>query len=363
MSSEQKVTQKIWNYFKNKYPTTYEAIGLSETDIGVLVKKIFTTNPTDKTTPTDDKKERINNLITLLERKVSERVYSENRQKVTVSTNQYTMDPVIDIAFKTYADVPFDTKPTLNPVTINKPTNANDTDNINTYKKLFELDKESILNASGIDKNNILRSEFKDLLTPEERPFIYNIVIDSKDRDFAKYASASNFVIDFSPPESQGGVGNINTGYISTAFGNIISCELLDIILLDTSAECDSSDSTGLGTAPPYIILEIPELGTNYYGTNDNLSRCFATLTSYHLQDGYKHYNINGENSNHTIMKVYNPRINLNRMSIRLKMPDGTLYSFGTDGNTSTKTVFKLSFRITTLQKNLSTSFINKALY
>lgn len=358
MSSEQKITQKIWNYFKAKYPTTYEAIGLSEKDIGLLVDKIFNTNSNDNATT--NHKERINNLISLLERKVSERVYSENRQKATVSTNQYTMDPAIDISFKTYADVPFDTKPALNASYINSNDNPN---NINAYKKLFELDKESILNASGIDKNNILRSEFKDLLTPEERPFIYNIVIDSKDRDFAKYASASNFVIDFSPPESQGGVGNINTGYINTAFGNIISCELLDIILLDTSAECDASDSTGSGTAPPYIILEIPELGTNYYGTNDNLSRCFATLTSYHLQDGYKHYNINGENSNHTIMKVYNPRINLNRMTIRLKMPDGTLYSFGADGNTSTKTVFKLSFRITTLQKNLSTSFINKALY
>ena len=273
------------------------------------------------------------------------------------------MDPQIDISFKTYAEVPFDTKPAINTQTINGKGKDAPIEDINSYKKLFDIDKESILNASGIDKNNILRSEFKDLLSPEERPFIYNIVIDSKDRDFAKYASASSFVIDFSPPESQGGIGNINTGYISTAFGNIISCELLDIILLDTSAECDASDSAGSGTAPPYIILEIPELGTNYYGTNDNLSRCFATLTSYHLQDGYKHYNINGENSNHTIMKVYNPRINLNRMTIRLKMPDGSLYSFGADGNTSTKTVFKMSFRITTLQKNLSTGFINKALY
>lgn len=356
MSAEQKVTQKIWTYFKNKYPNTYEAIGLNEKDISVLVSKIVTGGATSQ----DDKKERINNLIALLERKVSERVYSENRQKNSVNTNKYTMDPAIDIAFKTYAAVPFDTKPALTPATVKGKDDESDT---NSYKKLFELDKESILNASGIDKNNILRSEFKDLLNPEERPFIYNIVIDSKDRDFTKYTSASSFVIDFSPPMSQNGDGNINTGYIRIAFGNIISCELLDIILLDTSAECDSSDSTGSGTTPPYIIFEVAELGTNYYGTNDNLSKCFATLTSYHLQDGYKHYNINAENSNHTIMKVYNPRINLNRMTIKLKMPDGTPYAFGADADASTKTVFKLSFRITTLQKNLSTGFINKALY
>jgi hypothetical protein len=350
-NTEQKITAKIWNYFKNKYPSTYEAIGLSEKDIKTLVTKIVTNNNNQ-----DDKKERINNLISLLERKVKEHVYSDNRQKNTISTNKYTMDPAIDISFKTYADNQFDPKHQSN-------IKGTTDDDINAYKKLFEIDKESILNASGIDKNNILRTEFKDLLTPEERPFIYNIIIDSKDRDITKYPLASYFVIDFSPPESQNGVGDINKGYINTAFGNIISCELLDIILLDTSTECDASDSAGMGNAPAYIILEIPELGTNYYGTNDNLTRSFATLTSYQLQDGYKHYNINAVNSNHTIMKVYNPRINLNRMTIRLKLPDGNPYTFGSDANTSSKTVFKLSFRITTLQKNLSTAFINKALY
>jgi hypothetical protein len=86
-------------------------IGLNEKDISTLVSKIVTVD----TTSQDDKKERINNLIALLERKVSERVYSENRQKNSVNTNKYTMDPAIDISFKTYADVPFDTKPSLTP--------------------------------------------------------------------------------------------------------------------------------------------------------------------------------------------------------------------------------------------------------
>ena len=210
----------------------------------------------------------------------------------------------------------------------------------------------------------MLRGIFEDPMKTEERPFVYNIVIDSKDRDRVKYPNPASFVIDFSPPESQGGsAGDINKGYISTAFGNIISCELLDITLLDTSVECDSSDSAGAGNVYPYIILDLPELGTNYYGTNDELSRAFTTLTTYETVNGYKHYNINAINSNQTVTKVYNPRINLNRLTIRLKLPDGTLYSFGAGNNASTATVVKVSFRITTLQKNLATSFINKALY
>jgi hypothetical protein len=352
------VKSKILNYFKNKYPTSFETAGITEPEIGTLVAKIITPDQTPASS-----KQKINNLISLLERKIKENMYSENRLKRTVNTNKYTMDPDADIKYTTYVDTPFSTVHSLQTPSATKPPESANND-VNAYAKLFEIDKESILDASGVSKDNILRTQFKDLLHPEERPFIYNIIIDSKDRDTVKYPNPASFVIDFSPPESQGGTsGDINRGYISIAFGNIISCELLDIILLDTSTENDSSDSTTAGNTIPYIILDIQELGTNYYGTNDELSRCFATLTSYELLNGYKHYNINAINSNHTIAKVYNPRINLNRMTIKLKLPDGTPYSFGSANNTNTDTVIKISFRITTLQKNLSTGFINKALY
>lgn len=343
------VKTKIINYLNNKYPESFSATGITDSGIETLVKRIFNDTKTSKT----ETKEKVNNLIALLERKIKENMYSENRIKRTVNTNQYTMDPATDITYKTYIDKPFSTIPE----SLKDPTSAIN----NSYQSQFEIDKESVLNAAGVDKNNILRSQFKDLMEPLERPFIYNIIIDSKDRDIVKFPNPSSFVIDFSPPDSKG--TDINKGYINTAFGNIISCELLDIVLLDTATECDSSDSTGSGNSVPYIVLEIPELGNTYYGTNDELNRCFATLTTYELMNGYKYYNINAINSNHTITKVYNPRINLNRMTIKLKLPDGTLYSFGSANNASTSTVFKMSFRITTLQKNLSTGFINKALY
>lgn len=350
------VKTKILNYFKVKYPTSFEASGITDREIGVLVTKIITPDQNSASI-----KQKINNLISLMERKIKENMYSENRLNRTVNTNKFTMDPDADIKFTTYVDKPYSPVPSLQTQSATKPLESADND-VNAYAKLFEIDKESILNASGVSKDNILRTQFKDLLQPEERPFVYNIIIDSKDRDTVKYPNPASFVIDFSPPESQGGTdGDINHGYISTAFGNIISCELLDIILLDSSKEPDSSDHTG--AIFPYIIVDIPELGTNYYGTNDELSRCLATLTSYELLNGYKHYNINAINSNHTIAKIYNPRINLNRMTIKLKLPDGTPYSFGSANNTNTDTVMKISFRITTLQKNLGTGFINKALY
>jgi hypothetical protein len=340
-----KISTKIINYFHTKFPETYQLSGFKDKDIETLVGRIYASD--------GDKKQKVNNLISVLERKINEKIYSENRQRRVVNTNQYTMDPEVDVKYSTYVDKPFSAEPSIDI-----------SNNATNYAKLFEIDPESVLNSAGVEKTNLLRTQFKDPMEPEERPFVYNIIIDSKDRDRVKYPNPASFVIDFSPPESQGGsVGDINKGYISTAFGNIISCELLDITLLDTSVECDSSDSAGSGNIFPYIILDLPELGTNYYGTNDELNRSFATLTTYETHNGYKHYNINAINSNQTITKVYNPRINLNRLSIRLKLPDGTLYSFGSVNNSATETVFKLSFRITTLQKNLATSFINKALY
>ena len=203
------------------------------------------------------------------------------------------------------------------------------------------------------------RAEDLNLLYEEEREFDYNIVIDSKDRDFTKYGSPNNFVIDFSPPA--GSASEINTGYVNRAFGNIIKCELINVIILDTSEEEDSTDSSG--NKIPYLLLEIEELGGNYEGTNDVLSKSFAMLTNYILSSGYKHYLLSSVNSDSTTKKVYNPRINLNRMTIKLKKPDGSLYNFGSVNDANTDTVMKLSFRITTLQKNLGTKFINKATY
>jgi hypothetical protein len=134
---------------------------------------------------------------------------------------------------------------------------------------------------------------------------------------------------------------------------------------LDTSDRTDSSDSKAKHAKIPYITLELTELGGNYQGTNDNLNRAFAMLTTYESIEGYKHYHVNSDNSYHTITKVFNPRINLNKLTIQLKLPDGTPYLFGAVDETGDDrpSLVKLSFRITCLQKNLATTFYAKAVY
>lgn len=379
-----KILSKINNYFNSKYPTTYPIIGLSETDLKKLISKVLKTTDSNKI-PSQEKKQllsqNINNLISLIERKINTSVYSENRTKNTVNTNQYTLDPNVDILSKGYTS-DFKPKNLVGDSNIEKSNvdlkninynNLNATE-LDTLIKSYSLDKDNnkknlslqeghlneINELINKDENNILKEREKlNLMYEEEREFDYNIVIDSKDRDFSKFSSPNNFVIDFSPPS--GSNNEINTGYINRAFGNIIKCELINVIMLDTSDEEDSTDTSG--SKIPYLLLDIEELGSNFEATNDELSKSFAILTNYTLVNGYKHYLLNSVNSDYTTKKIYNPRINLNRVTIKIKNADGTLYNFGSINNDNTNTVIKLSFRITTLQKNLGTKFINKATY
>jgi hypothetical protein len=380
-----RILTKINSYFNNKYPTTYPIIGLSEKDVKQLITKVLNVSDSHKGNVTEKKQllsQNINNLISIIEKKVKSSVYSENRINRTVNTNQYTLDPQVDILSKGYTD-DFKPKNLVGDGGMEKANVSTDLKN-KTYDNLNATDLDTIVKSYSLDKDtdkqnvsltsghldeinkllnkedNILKDrEDLNLLYEEEREFDYNIVIDSKDRDYSKFTSPNSFVIDFSPPS--GSSSEINTGYVNRAFGNIIRCELINVIMLDTSEEEDSSDTSG--SKIPYLLLEIEELGGNYEGTNDVLSKSFAMLTNYTLSSGYKHYLLNSVNSDYTIKKVYNPRINLNRMTIKLKKPDGSIYNFGAINDANTDTVIKLSFRITTLQKNLGTKFINKATY
>jgi hypothetical protein len=136
----------------------------------------------------------------------------------------------------------------------------------------------------------------------------------------------------------------------------------MNVIIRDVSDQSDSSDA---GSASyPYLLLQFDELQTNYFGTNNNITRSFALLADYSLIGKYRYYRIMGDTSENTVSRVYNPRINLNKITTRLLLPDGTPFNFGSAFTDDTSnTCITMSFRFTTIQKNLATQFINKATY
>jgi hypothetical protein len=141
---------------------------------------------------------------------------------------------------------------------------------------------------------------------------------------------------------------------------NIKSCELINVTFLDTSNIATSTD--GMGIHYPYLLLQFDELQSNYYGTNSHLSKTFAILTDYSITGKYRYYKIFGELGDKTVSKIYNPRINLSKLTTRILLPDGTPFSFGSEntGDTSNSCI-TFGFRITTIQKNLGTSFLKNA--
>jgi len=400
------LTQRVYNHFLDKYPRIFPASGIDENGIHKLVTKSLTLKQSNSNTSgykfgsRDDIRTKINNLVSLLESKLKTEMYKGTRIGTQPNTSKFTTDPLIEIPYTSYANQsPSDmiikkttnTTNTLNtPNTPNTPNNDyndeydteydNTSDNI--YNTLYDRDykdplTKAIINdggASGSDRdldanghaistlnqahNKLIASgSAKNITYVEDREFTYYVAIDSKDRNRTRNTQPNEFVIDFSP---SGGADGSN-GYINVSFGNIISCELLNAVILDTTTETDSTDSTVNGTPIPYIILELPELEKRIEGTNEALSKAFAILSDYSIKNGYKHYNVNTNQIDPQARVIFNPRRSISRLTIRVLQPDGTLFDFGDENNENTKTVIHLLLKLTTLQKNLGTNYVGQA--
>lgn len=394
-----RLTQQIHNHFNDKYPKIYPAMGIGINGVQKLVEKSLSVNPKDdKTTghkfgSRDDVRVRMNNLVALLESQLKTQMYKGTRIGVQPNPAKHITDPLVDIPYSSYTNQQPENliikKPDVHPDPvsnkvnntiledsisnddtnlISRPINQHVPDNLHdavnqsndkgqqhdnnyTDEAIATINKaHEIINTSGAARN---------VTYVEDRTFDYYIAIDSKDRNRSRNESPNEFIIDFSP----GAGSNASNGYINTAFGNIISCELLNVVMLETTGEPDSTDSTATGIFIPYIILEIPELERRIEGTNDNLNKAFAILSDYTVKNGYKHYNINTNHLEAQARVVFNPRRTINRITVRLLQPDGTLFNFGSANDENERTIVHLLFKITTLQKNLGSNYIGNAFH
>jgi hypothetical protein len=360
---------KLKTTLEQKYPTTFPISGITDKELEIVSNKIVQQSGGGGNR--EKLEQGITNFMAIMERRLKTMMYSENRLDKVVNTNKFN-DPLAEISHTTFTNQNFNpTGPAISPTINNLPSLSS---NAETYTSpQHQKGAQPIPDPTtasdykkAYEETTLLSSDDKppNFFTPETRDFIYNIVIDSKDRDRIKYPKPSYFVIDFSPANFNPAIPeSANTGFISRAFGNIISCEVLDVVMLHTADQSDSSDSAALNPRIPYILLDMHELGTNYQGTNDELNKCFAMLTSYDVADNYKHFHINADNSSHTIKKVYNPRINLNHLTIQIKLPNGQLWDFGSVDEAQIGTLFKISLRLVCSQKNLATNYYSKAVY
>ena len=233
-----------------------------------------------------------------------------------------------------------------------KVLNENNINNINNKNKNGMMEKND--NEINHTDRYILMDKQKELLKEESGDWVYYLVIDSKDRDFTAYPDPNFYTIKFSPPSFSS--GDARAGYVDKIFNNVKSIELIKCGFLDTSEETDSSD-TG-GAEPPYVMLEVEEFGTQHNGANQFLNKSLAILDTYTKHGNYKYYDVVYANEG-TINK-FNPRITIDKMTIRFRLPNGQLYNFGANNKSKTSTVNYMVFKLTVMQRSLDTTFLNK---
>jgi hypothetical protein len=341
-----KISEKIYNHFKLKYPTTIEASGFNKSTIEKIVTQ------TIKKQPLDEKS--ISKIIDIIDHKFKTTIHSNNRQGTQYDTTNFSLDNESKISMDKYLENYTNKVSIL--VDSNKAINADLPKNMAPANDMIKIEKQEPFNEDFPIRD---REAKTDMMLPEIREYDFYVVINSNDRNPNTFSAPNNFIIDFAPAPPAS-TSDARIGYIERNFHNIKSCELMNVIIRDTSDQPDSSDAGGVSF--PYLLLQFDELERNYYGTNDNLSRAFAILTDYTTVGKYKYYRIIGDSSENTVSRVYNPRINLNKLTTKLLLPNGTLFNFGNVNNNDTSNAcISFGLRIVTIQKNLATQFINNA--
>lgn len=341
-----KISDKIYGHFKTKYPTTIDASGFNHSTILQIVKQSMLRGALDE--------KSIGKIIDIIDHKFKMTINGENRQGNQYDTTGFAMDVETKIPMEKYLEnytnkiaILTDSDKTVEAELPAKMAPVNDTIEI---KKPDPFDEDFPIRD---------REKQTDMMIPELREYDYYVVINSNDRNTNTFSAPNNFIIDFAPAPPASSTDS-RIGYIERNFNNIKSCELMNVIIRDTSDQPDSSDAGGKSF--PYLLLQFDELQRNYYGTNDFLSKAFAILTDYTTVGKYKYYRMVGDTSENTVSRVYNPRINLNRLTTRLLLPDGNPFNFGSVNNNDTSNAcISFGLRVITLQKNLSTQFINNA--
>lgn len=172
----------------------------------------------------------------------------------------------------------------------------------------------------------------------------YNLFLYSSDRDWTvnKTENRYNFSVNFDPANNRSGFGFSTAASIK--FKNIVRVELvkaivptegLDILATQTAAGA-AGNNTDLNVnvlSFPYLMVRVPELDTNNFGTNTTLDSAFGVVQ----YDANWISDSTSKNRGYLAMipkfmkcqKVYypTPLATLQKLSIQLQRPDGSLVS------------------------------------
>jgi hypothetical protein len=175
----------------------------------------------------------------------------------------------------------------------------------------------------------------------------FNLFIYSADRDWVNNTAENryNFTVNFDPANNRVGFGLSPSTYIK--FKNIARIELVKVIMptegidtltiKDPSTGARNTDGNINVFSYPYLQVRVDELNTNGFGTNDGLNNSFGVVS----YDAYWTSDSGLKNRGFTRLvpkflkcqKVYypTPLSTLQKMTIQIQKPDGTLLNSSAD--------------------------------
>ena len=342
-----KVSAKIYDHFKQKYPTTIDVSGFNKNTITAIVTQSMTKEKlTEKS---------IAKIIDIIDHKFKMTINSDNRQGKQYDTTTFSMDEESKISIDKYLENYTNKIAIL--VNSDKAIEAELPKNMSPANDMIKIGPPEPFTEDFPIRD---REKQTDMMIPEIREFDYYIAINSNDRDMDKYPNPNEFIIEFAPAGPASST-DVRRGYIDHSFNNIKSCEMMNVIIYSKG-----TDSSFTNASYPYLLLQLDELQQNFHGTNNILSKTFAILTDYTTNsttdDTYRYYRQSGDSSENTVIKIYNPRIKLSKLTVRLLLPNGTPFNFGTIDDEPNISCISLVLRITTIQNNLATQFLNKGM-
>lgn len=196
-------------------------------------------------------------------------------------------------------------------------TNKDDKNKIKEFVALLKTIINNNMTISEQSSNGLISDDH--LFEKDTKENVYNLLLDTKDRDKKTYPNINHFSFSF-------GGHNVfsrdkeNVGYINRNFNNVKCAELLEVII---PRETEKGDKYQLY---PYLLIDIEEFGNTFQGTNESLSSAFGKISFGKVIGNYAYYNAPKDNQ---LIKYFNPRISLSKMTIRIKKPDGQLFNFG----------------------------------
>ena len=200
-----------------------------------------------------------------------------------------------------------------------------------------------------------------DVITYKENE--YNLFVYSADRNWTKDNGSENrynFTVNFDPAGNQSGF-NMNPA-AQIKFKNISRIEVVKAILPTEGLDSlyKSTIDTNINALSfPYVILRVPELENNNYGTDNFIDRSFGVLQYDAIWNS--DYNSSRKSAGYLAMipkfmkcqKVYHPTplATLQKLTLQVQRPDGTQLSYAQDtfnianiygsGNVSGSEVYK----------------------